>query len=209
MDRRLRQRHAVPGRRRGTAEPAPGPRRAAVRCCAACERERSAPSSAPIKASVTSRACEASSPRDEEVRATPVDPALEHRRRGFAEFLDGVGDLGGDAGDRAHVREPGAGHVLGGLGENAVDRVAEVGVLVDDRRDEQRVGVAGVDQRLARDLHLAAAEVVVQRADRRAGGRSDVLHADRAVALVPHQLRRGGQNRFPGRPCHFRLPATD
>ena len=86
---------------------------------------------------------------------------------------------------------------------------AEVGVLVDDRGDEQRIGVARVDKRLAYDLHLPAAEVVIQRADRRAGGLGDVLHADRAVALVPHQLRRGGQNRLPGGPCHFRLPDTD
>ena len=57
-------------------------------------------------------------------------------------------------------------HVLGGLGEHAVDRRTEVGVLVDDRRDEQPVRGARVDQRLPRDLDLAAAEVVVQRADR-------------------------------------------
>ena len=105
-----------------------------------------APSSAPISASATSRARDALSPRRREIGATSVDPALEDRGGGFAEFLDRVGDLGGDAGHRAHVREPGACHVLGRLGEDGFDGVAEVVVLVDDRGHEQRVGVARIDQ---------------------------------------------------------------
>ena len=144
-----------------------------------------------------------------EVGGAAVDPIREHAGRGFAQFLDGVRDLGSNAGDRAHVGEPGGRHVVGGLGEDTLDGGAEIGVLIDDRRDEQCIRVAGVDQRLTHDLHLAATEVVVQRPDRGAGRLDDVLHPNRAVALAPHQLGRGGQDRFPGGPCHFRLLPTD
>ena len=166
---------------------------------------RNPPSRALMSASVTSRARGPSRPLAAKYAVPPSIHPSKISWHGLPEFFDGVGDLRADAGDGTHVGESGRRHVLGGLSEHPVDRRAEVGVFVDDRGDEQAVRSARVDQRLARDLHLAAAEVVVQRADRRARGLGDVLHAHTGVTLVPHQLGGRRQDRFPGGPCHDRL----
>lgn len=94
-------------------------------------------------------------PASHEVGGTAVQPVPEDRRRCVAQVLDGVGDLGGDAGYGAHVDEPGGGDVLGGLHEHGVERFAEVGVRIDQSGDELAVSGTCVDQRFAGDLRLA------------------------------------------------------